>query len=118
MATGDDIKDAKTTRRRYALDRLSQRTPVRPIDAFFLRHPVANAGVGVASAVIGAVVLHAFGMHWVLAAVVAAAAFGFTLLQTRANHRRRLANGTSAAYGEAGSRQQLTGDQLSADPAG
>jgi hypothetical protein len=100
MPTRSGANDAKTTGPRYALDQFSQRTPVRPIDAFFLRHPVANAAVGIASAVIGAVVLHALGLQWAIAAVVAAAGFGLTLLMTRGNHRRRLANGTSAAYGK------------------
>jgi len=72
--------------------------PVRRLDAWALRHPMVDnlAGVilAVGLAVLCTVVLQAW---W--GALIGFALGALFIVRIKANHRRRIANGTSAAYG-------------------
>ena len=85
---------------RYQTDRLAQQIgPVRGADAWGLRHPIANA---VSFVIIGAffAVLLSMTMHsWIVGTLAGIAIALLAFVSTRANHRRRVQNGTSAQYG-------------------
>ena len=85
---------------RYQLDRAAQGFgPLRSVDAWGLRHPVVNAisfvFLGASVAVLLSLTWHSWPEGVAAGVVIAAVA----ILATRANHRRRLRNGTSAEYG-------------------
>jgi Flp pilus assembly protein TadB len=85
---------------RFQTDRLAQQIgPVRGIDAWGLRHPTANAASFVIIGILFAVVL-SIAMHsWIMGTLAGVAIALLVLVATRANHRRRVQNGTSAQYG-------------------
>jgi hypothetical protein len=88
---------------RYRTDRVAQRIgPLRATDAWALKHPVINALsfllIGAFFAVVLSITLHSW-LEGVLAGVGIAL---LVVVSTRANHRRRLQNGTSAQYGRPG----------------
>jgi hypothetical protein len=85
---------------RYRRDRVAQRIgPLREVDAWGLKHPLANAlsyvGIGVFFAVVLSISWHSW-LEGILAGIGIAV---LVVLSTRANHRRRVHNGTSAEYG-------------------
>ena len=86
--------------RQYRSDRAFQRfEPMRRVDAFVLAHPLANVASFVVLTV-GFALLVGFAFHSaVLGIVVGLAAGVFAGVTTRRNHRRRVANGTSAQFG-------------------
>lgn len=97
---GDGPDEGGRSGFRYQIDRGAQQIgPLRAIDAWALEHPVVNAlsfvVIGIFFAVILSMTLHSW-LEGVLAGVVIAL---FSVFSTRANHRRRLQNGTSAEYG-------------------
>jgi hypothetical protein len=99
MPTDGRRDPATMTGLRYRVDRFAQRTPLRPLDGYVLRHPVLNAlsyPVIVAIIVFGA---RAWGASWPIAIAAGVVGTVVTAIQVRANHRRRLRNGTSASYG-------------------
>jgi hypothetical protein len=86
---------------RYRTDRLAQGIgPLRAADAWGLKHPVANA---LSFLLIGAFLVWALSTtvfdSWIEGSLTAAVATVLLVFSTRANHRRRLRNGTSAEYG-------------------
>ena len=85
---------------RYRMDRGAQRfTPLRLVDAWALRHPNINR----ASYVIVALFLGSwvgFMTHSILFGILGGVLLGAAVFaMTTANHKRRVANGTSAQYG-------------------
>jgi hypothetical protein len=86
---------------RFQTDRLAQRIgPLRAADAWGLKHPVANA---LSYLLIGAFLVVALSMtvfhSWIEGSVAAIPATVLVVFSNRANHRRRVRNGTSAEYG-------------------
>lgn len=85
---------------RYEVDRAAQEFgPLRVIEAWALRHPIVNAVsfvfLGAFFAVLFSLVLHS----WPEGIAVGAAIAVVSVFTTRANHRRRVKNKTSAEYG-------------------
>jgi Flp pilus assembly protein TadB len=83
----------------YQIDKAAQRFgPQRAVDAWGLRHPVVNALSFVLLLTVlaagGVVLVHAWYGLFIGLAVGA-----LLILRIQANHRRRVANGTSAQYG-------------------
>jgi hypothetical protein len=86
---------------RYKVDRLAESAgPIRSVDAWALKHPFINVvsfvAIGVGFGVLLSLVLRSWPAGMGLGVVIAL----FTVFSTRANHRRRLQNGTSAVFGE------------------
>lgn len=85
---------------RYQLDRAAQGFgPQRSIDAWGLRHPVVNAISFIFLAAFFAVLLSLAWHSWPEGVAAGAVIAVVAILATRANHRRRLKNRTSAEYG-------------------
>jgi hypothetical protein len=85
---------------RYQLDRFAQRIgPLRAADAWGLKHPVANALSFVLTAVFIAVVASLAWHSWIEGCLAGIGIALLSVVTTRANHRRRVRNGTSAEYG-------------------
>ena len=88
---------------RLRLDRFAQRNaPLRVADGFFLRHPWLNRSTVIVYPVIAALIARFVTGSWAAAGgwfVLALVAMLASFVITRANHRRRVANGTSAIYG-------------------
>jgi Flp pilus assembly protein TadB len=85
---------------RYRLDRTAQGfAPQRKLDAFGLRHPLVDKLAYVVLAAFFAVLIAADG-HSILLGVVAGLLIAtVAAVVARRNHKRRVANGTSAVYG-------------------
>jgi hypothetical protein len=85
---------------RYRTDRVAQQIgPLRAVDAWALKHPVVNAMSFVVIGAFFAVVLSMTLHSWFEGTLAGIGIAVLVLLSTRANHRRRLQNGTSAEYG-------------------
>jgi hypothetical protein len=85
---------------RYQIDRAAQSFgPQRAIDNWGLRHPFVNVLATVALAAFFTVLLSLQSHSWLLGLGGGIAIAVIATVATRANHRRRLANGTSAEYG-------------------
>ena len=83
----------------YKIDEAAQGVePVRRLDAWALRHPTLDNVVGVLLAV-GLAVLCAVALHAWYGALIGLALGALFVIRVKANHRRRVANGTSAQYG-------------------
>jgi protein-S-isoprenylcysteine O-methyltransferase Ste14 len=88
---------------RYQADRLAQQIrPLRAVDGWGLKHPVVNALSFVVIGVFFAVILSMTWHSWLEGVLAGIAIAVLVVLSTRANHRRRLQNGTSAEYGRPG----------------
>lgn len=103
------VQVTKRSGLQYEFDKSAQAfTPQRTIDAWGLRHPLVNALSFVA--VTGVLALAcALALHAWYGVLLGAALGGLVTLRTQANHRRRVANGTSAEYGPP--REQEPGGQ-------
>lgn len=85
----------------YRTDHAAQGfAPMRGADAYGLKHPAANIVAWVVL-IVGMGVLAGFGWHSVWLGIIVAVVVAVVMpLLTKRNHRRRVANGTSAQYGK------------------
>ena len=97
------ISQAMNDRRlgpQYRIDRFAQSIgPQRAVDAFGLRHPAINAGSFVVLTIAAVAGISLTVHSWPIGIPCGVAVGVLLVLSTRRNHRRRLANGTSAEYG-------------------